>query len=163
MTSRLTFVGALVGAILLAGQQAIGEEWQLYDDPQARFHVELPSSTFRLMAREPRHLSLSEIGGDAVIDIYTGSNAKHLSPEDFAAELSRAGEIKDITYRAAGRTWFVISGHYANGNPALIYYAKYIFFDDFQSVAGFEISYSVKEKLRMDPIVEHLQATFGVR
>jgi len=160
---RLALSNALLASLLLWGQQAFAETWQPYDDAEARFHLDLPTSSFRLVTRAPTHLSLSEIEGDAVIDIYTGSNPKHLSPKDFAAELSQGGQIKDITYRASGRTWFVISGHYARGTPPLIYYAKYIFFDDFRSVAGFEISYSTKEKLRMDPIVEHLQATFSVQ
>ena len=60
--------------------------------------------------------------------------------------------------RAAGRRWFVLSGHYAADGS--IYYAKYVFSSDLRTLAGFEITYPVPEKSRMDPIVEHLEESF---
>ncbi len=73
------------------------------------------------------------------------------------------GKVKDITYRAGGATWFVVSGHYkSTGNdPPLIYYAKFMFSSDLDRVAGFEITYSVWEKSRMDSVVDHIEAEFS--
>lgn len=138
------------------------ETWRTYVDPELRFAIALPTASFRVTETGSAHLTLAEAGGDAVIDIYTGANLKHLSPDAFADELSNAGEIKDITYRAGGRSWFVVSGHYrASGAEAqTIYYAKYLFSRDLQRVAGFEISYPVAEKSRMDPVVERLEESF---
>lgn len=52
----------------------------------------------------------------------------------------------------------MLSGHYTG--DGLIYYAKYVFSPDLSQVGGFEISYAASEKVRMDPIVEHLEASF---
>jgi hypothetical protein len=146
----------------LVGCPTLAEEWRAYADTGEHYRVDLPVTSFEVAAESapPSHLTLRERDGDATIDIYTGVNAKHLSPASFADEVAQAGEIKDITYRASGRTWFVISGHYASGAPPLIYYAKYLFSDGYSSVAGFEISYPVAEKARMDPVVEHLERSF---
>jgi hypothetical protein len=79
--------------------------------------------------------------------------------------LSRAPRIADITYKAVGPTWFAISGHYsreANDPGTLIYYAKFVFSADLSRFAAFEISYSVAEKSRMDPIVTHLEKTLNL-
>lgn len=151
--TAIFFVAALVLVV-----PARAEDWQQYTDDHQQYRLELPFTSFHITHSEPGHLSLSEIGGDGVIDVYTGQNLKHLSAKAFADKVSAAGEIKDITYRAGGRNWFVLSGHYAGDD--LIYYAKYIFSPDLRKVAGFEISYAVAEKSRMDPIVDHLEASF---
>jgi len=161
--STLTFAFTLC-AVAFLRTGAFAEEWRHFSDPQGRFVVDLPITSFAASQTATGHLTLTEIGGDAVIDIYTGANQKHLSPSAFAAELSNDGEIKDITYRAGGATWFVFSGHFRGRGDELplIYYAKYLFSSDLERVAGFEISYSPSEKLRMDPVVGRLQKTFKV-
>lgn len=156
---RLIDLAIAFSALLMSTSSGLAEEWRAYTDPGHRYSIDLPATTFALQGSvgASGHMTLTEIGGGAAIDVYTGSNSKHLSPADFAAELSQAGEIKDITYRASGQSWFVISGHYASGNPPLIYYAKYMFSAGGSAVAGFEVSYPVDEKVRMDPIVTHFE------
>jgi hypothetical protein len=162
---RQVALAAVLLATPVVSASTLAEEWRTYTDPGLRYSIDLPISSFQAGASSgpSGHLTLTERQGNAVIDVYTGENTKHLVPSDFAAQLAQAGEIKDITYRASGRTWFVISGHYASGAPPLIYYAKYIFSDGLRSVAGFEISYSADEKARMDRIVEHLERSFRAR
>jgi hypothetical protein len=161
---RPASVAITLSALLMSVVAGLAEEWRAYTDPGHRYAIDLPVTSFAMQSRSGTsgHMSLTEIGGDAVIDIYTGANAKHLSPADFAAELSQAGEIKDITYQARGQSWFVISGHYASVKPPLIYYAKYMFSDGMRAVAGFEVSYPVNEKARMDPIVTHLERSLHI-
>jgi hypothetical protein len=157
MTGQTATAVLLVAALVLVAP-ARAENWRTYTDEHRQYRLELPLTSFHVTRTEPQHLSFSEVGGDGVIDVYAGQNLKHLSPNAFADKVSAAGEIKDITYRAGGRNWFVLSGHYTG--DGLIYYAKYIFSPDLSAVAGFEISYAVAEKSRMDPIVDRLEASF---
>jgi len=137
--------------------------WSSFRDPTGRYAIELPTDTFEYVATgEAGHLTLSEKGGDAIIDVYSGRNIKHLTPGKFIDELAGAPRIADVTYTARGRTWFVISGHYVRENAdvgPLIYYAKFVFSADLSKFAAFEISYSVAEKRRIDSIVTHLEKT----
>ncbi|MEO6395211.1 MAG: hypothetical protein ABIO40_04815 [Devosia sp.] len=155
---------ALILASILSHGVAAAEEWRSYTDPQQRFALDLPITSFDVTHDAPGsgHLTLSEIGGTAIIDIFFGNNLKRLSPAAFADRLSHAGLVKDITYRTRGRTWFVLSGHYrqTGDEPPLIYYAKYLFTADLEQLGGFEISYSVDEKQRLDPIVERIEDSF---
>jgi hypothetical protein len=156
--SPLVLLG-LVLATAATSSAALAEQWRRYADPQRRFEIELPVTSFQISDAVPGRLTMTEVGGAAIIDVYTGVNSKLLTPSEFADELSNAGEIKDITYRTGGRTWFVVSGHYA-GKPLTIYYAKYLFSGGLRRVAGLEISYPVGEMARMDRIVVHLEQTF---
>jgi len=135
--------------------------WSSLRDPAGQYTIDLPTSSFRQEASDQAgHLTFSEIGGDAILDIYGGRNLKRLEPAAFIAELSHAPRIKDITYTARGRTWFASSGHYIReGGDAdsLIYYAKFVFSDDLARFTAFEISYPPGEKRRMDPLVTHLE------
>jgi hypothetical protein len=165
MNHRSIVAAACFLPVMLAASQLSGAEaWRTYRNPQMSFEIALPSTSFRVTEASAAHLTLKEASGDAVIDVYAGANLKHLSPEAFSAELSNAGEIKDITYHVGGRGWFVVSGHYRVGvtEPQTIYYAKYLFSADLERVAGFEISYPVAEKLRMDGVVERLEGSFKI-
>jgi hypothetical protein len=157
MTGQTATAVFLVAALVLVAP-ARAEDWREYTDEHLQYRLELPLTSFHITHTDAGHLSLSEVGGDGVIDVYTGQNLKHLSAKAFADKVSAAGEIKDITYRAGGRNWFVLSGHYTGDD--LIYYAKYIFSSDLGAVSGFEISYAVAEKSKMDPIVVRLEASF---
>jgi len=148
--------------VVLTGRSGAAE-WSVTHDPGGRYSIELPTSSFQQDASgHAGHLTLEEVGGDAIIDVYGGQNAKQLAPAEFIASLSRAPRIADITYSARGKSWFVISGHYVReGSDAagLIYYAKFVFSADLKRFAAFEMSYSPAEKRRMDPIVTHLEKT----
>ena len=153
------WIGTGLAVVLFGCQPVLAEDWTLYRDPQLRFQIELPTSTFRENSTSVSHLELTEIGGNAIVRVYGGDNVKHLTPSQFADEISTAGIINDVTYQAGGPNWIVVSGHYTTtGNEqAPIYYAKYLFSGDLARVAGFEISYSPAEKARMDPVVEGLE------
>lgn len=144
-------------------ETALATSWSNFRDPAGRYVIELPGAPFEAAStEETEHLTWSEVGGDAIIDVYSGHNLKRLSPREFIDELSHAPRIADVTYAARGRTWFAISGHYIRENAdvgPLIYYAKFVFSSDLSSFAAFEISYSVAEKPRIDTIVTHLEKT----
>jgi hypothetical protein len=148
-------------ALILANPIAAAE-WTRFRDPASQYAIELPTGSFSPAAPGDQrgHLSLAEIDGDGIVDVYGGNNSRRLRPAEFITELSRAPRIADVTYRAMGKTWFAISGHYvreAGDRDDLIYYAKFVFTPDLSRFAAFEISYSTAEKNRMDPVVTHLE------
>lgn len=154
-------------AMLTAVGIAEAAPWSKYRAPTSQYTIDLPTTSFTRSATptRPNHVTLFERAGDALIDVYSGSNAKHLSPTEFISQMSQSPQIANITYKAVGPTWFAISGHYsrdANDPGTLIYYAKFVFSSDLSRFAAFEISYSVAEKSRMDPVVMHLEKTLKI-
>lgn len=161
-----TFLAALLlalAATLPAVAQAPG--WQLYEDPELGFRIELPLAQFEPIAGEdegPEVLRLYERGGDAMIEVYGGENLDGLSVAEFADMLAGADRIAEVTYRTGGRSWFVLSGYYTRlgfEEQELIFYAKFMFSPDLSRFAAFEISYPADEKQRFDPVVERLEAS----
>lgn len=151
---------------VLASSAAQGASWISYIASQYR--VDLPTDTFRKATTSGGvgHLTLEEVAGNAIIDVYTGNNIKRLSPAAFIEQLSHAPRIADISYQAQGHSWFAISGHYKRDTAdpgTLIYYAKFVFSADLARFVAFEISYSVAEKSRMDATVTRLEKTLSLR
>jgi hypothetical protein len=158
----MTRIGLVLALCLFTWAGAAqGASWSTYRDTASPYTIDLPVVSFRPTdASQPGHLALAELSGDAMIDVYGGTNTKQLSPKEFIDQLAHAPRIADISYRAEGRTWFAISGHYsreAGDAGTLIYYAKFVFSSDLSRFAAFEISYSVAEKSRMDPVVMRLE------
>jgi hypothetical protein len=165
---RFTLAAQLVVAFSLVAAPALAAEgWQRFADPAHGYAIDLPVGSFSEPERDADTglFHLSELAGDGLIEIYSGVNPKGLPVSDFADELSQAERIADVTYRAEGKTWFVLSGHYrreADERQDLIYYAKFVFTPDHTRFAAFEISYPLTEKLPMDPVVAHLQRSLRI-
>lgn len=140
--------------------------WQLYEDPELGYRIDLPLAMFEAIAADddgPGVLRLYERGGDAMLEVYGGRNPDGLSAGQFADMLAGADRIAEVTYRAGGRSWFVLSGYYARlgfEEQELIFYAKFMFSPDLSRFAAFEISYPADEKRRFDEFVERLEASF---
>jgi hypothetical protein len=160
-------VACAIGLLLGLVGQAEAASWSTFHDPEGRFSIELPTEAFQSSpgSAEAGHFTFSEVGGGAIVDIYSGRNVQGLKPRDFIRTLSSSPRIADVSYSAAGTTWFAISGHYvreATDEADLIYYAKFVFTSDLSKFAAFEISYPVREKLRMDPIVTRLERALAL-
>ena len=75
----------------------------------------------------------------------------------------KSDRIEEVTYRAGGRSWFVLSGYYTDNDgfdEPMIFYAKLMFSPDRSQVAAFEISFPKSEKPRFAPLVEHIENSF---
>lgn len=160
---RKVFFG-LIAVLALGGASAeAAPAWRSYVDQTLGFRIDLPVGSFNPTADSAeRHIQLTETDGDAQIDVYGGEDPERLTPEAFADQLANADRIADVTYRRVSRTWFVLSGHYRRADDetgTLIFYAKFMFTPDLSRFSAFEISYSVDEKRRMDPIVTRLERT----
>lgn len=159
---RLLIAAAVLALCLAANAEAAG--WAVFHDPDDRYAIELPTETFQPSTNSPEagHFTFSEVGGGAIVDVYSGRNIQGLKPRDFIRTLSRSPRIADISYSAVGRSWFAISGHYVReqgDRSDLIYYAKFVFSSDLSRFAAFEISYPVSEKRHLDAVVTRLEKT----
>jgi len=146
---------------MAASTTLAAESWRSYADPAAGYSIEAPAGFLARRDDASGHLLLKS--GATSIEVYGGLNARRLTAKQLARQLQEAGGIADITYRAGGRTWLVLSGHYRReaGDPEpLIYYAKFLFSPDMSRLSGFEMSYPVSQKARMDDVVAHIQKTF---
>lgn len=153
----LTCVG--VGAAL-----AQEVNWLAFKDTDDGYTIDLPLGLFDADAGEQTEgsMTLYEVGGDGQLVIYAGANDEGYSPRQIAELLEQTDRIDAVTYRAAGRSWFVMSGYYHREgveDKDLIFYTKMMFNADGSAFSTFEISYPVADKARYDPIVERLEAS----
>lgn len=134
--------------------------WQRYVDASYDFTIDLPVGLFEQGDPAARGVHLRESRGLAEMEIYGADNPRRLTPRAFVNALEGAEPVDEVTYRAEGRSWFVLSGYYADddgvGEP-LIFYTKFMFSADLTRVSAFELSYPQSEKRRFDPIVERIE------
>jgi hypothetical protein len=156
----------IVIPILLLGfatsPQAQSLKWQRYVNPTYRYQIELPIGMFEVREQTRAKLSLYEVDGLGQLDVYGADNAERLTPQEFAGVVEQADRVEEVTYRAGGRSWFVLSGYYrreAGEVEDLIFYAKFMFSPDRSRLAAFEISYPLSQKRRFDAIVDRLESS----
>ena len=142
----------LFGATLLAAAgvaAASDHDWRVYSGPGYRF--ELPVGDFEVVESAPGRVALEEAGAEVRIVAQAGAgNAASLAQLRETIEL--AAPVAEITYRAGGRSWFVLSGYTPDG---AIWYTKVMLSGD--RYAGFEIVYPKYEKSRMDAVVTRME------
>ena len=138
--------------------------WTGFIDSQYGFSVDLPLGLFEPMEQdEGPGMTLAEIGGSGQLSIYGGA-AEGLTLDQFAQTLASGEQVRTITYKAGGDSWFVLSGDYAPDRPGdapLIFYTKVLLSQDGDSFSAFEISYPRDDKARYDPIVERLEESMS--
>jgi hypothetical protein len=160
---RAAFSLVLFLAFTLAAYAQPASQWQTYRDPQYGFSVDVPYGLFTEdTGRGQRNgIALSAINGGGQIQIYGGYNAKHADPETLAKVLTGTDRVKQVTYRASGRDWLVLSGYYgkeqSDAAEDIIFYTKFMFNPDHTSLSAFEISYPASEKRRYDAVIAHME------
>lgn len=148
-----TFLAVLL-ALLTAPANA--ESWQPYRNDSVGFSVALPTSVFEVEEDTAARLSLSEVGGEAQLDVFGVINPD-LSAKEFRALIEAADSRRRITYRASGRSWFVLSG-YLDGEPQpTIFYAKFMLNAKGTALSAFEISYPADRRAAFAPLVERME------
>jgi len=153
---------ALLGALLL-GLQVVqaADGWRTYRADE--FRIDLPADYVETAESRPDHLVLIDPTNTVLVEVYSGADTRRLGAAALADQVAQADRIADVTYRAEGRNWFVLSGHYrrlGRETEALIYYAKFLISPDRSRLAGFEISYPRRDKTSLDPIVTRMEKTF---
>jgi hypothetical protein len=150
--------------IVLAGlaspAPALAQE--TYVDPDLGYRITLPLDRFTVLddAPSPAALSLIDQSGEAQLEVYGGDNIDALSLSQFQVFVASADRIAEVTYRAGGKSWFVLSGYYRREGEErtdLIFYAKFMFTPDLSRFSAFEISYPLGRKSEFDAIVSNLE------
>jgi len=154
-------IALVLGLVLATATRAVqGQgDWRGYENAQFGYTAELPVAGFTLSETD-KGVTLIEEGGRGQIDLYGASNTERLGPEQYQEVLAGAERISRITYSRRGRSWLVVSGYYKpdpERGDNLIFYAKFMFSRDRDTIAAFEASYPVEERGTFDPIVERLE------
>lgn len=143
--------------LTLVTTPALAADWESYVSPDLGFSISVPMDRFAVTAESSGRVSLKEIGGTAQLDIFGVRNPEALSRREFERMMEAADPDRRITYRAAGRSWFVLSG-YLEGEPEpTIFYAKFMLNRSGTSLSAFEISYPRAQKAEFDGIVERME------
>lgn len=153
---RLSPVLAVLVALSL-GPCAAAQELRRYEHPATGFSLGLPLDRFAVVSESGGRLALVERGGTAQLDVFGVENPEALSLGQFRSMMETADPTRRITYRAAGRSWFVLSG-YLEGEPEpTIFYAKFMLNRAGTALSAFEISYPRARRAQFDPLVERLE------
>ncbi|NGP17897.1 hypothetical protein [Devosia aurantiaca] len=164
MMKRVLAAGLI--SLVLAGTSMAqtGAGWSRFEDAETGFSVDLPFGLFQLSPTEDGQSRLFlETDGDGQINLYQG-DAAGLTLDDFADRLSADDPNREITYRAEGESWFVLSGFSHSeieGVEPLIFYTKVLLSRDGQRFSGFEVSYPSSDKVRYDAIIERIEDSFS--
>ena len=151
---------ALALALLLAlSSPAAAETWRRYLDAGSGFSISLPTDRFTLTDRSEGRLTFAERGGSAQLDVFGVENRDALSARQFRRMMEGADPHRRITYRAGGRSWFVLSGYIEGEAEPTIFYAKFMLNRSGTALSAFEISYPRSRKAEFDATVERLEDT----
>ncbi|MGN6487401.1 MAG: hypothetical protein ACTHLT_06230 [Devosia sp.] len=145
--------------LTLATAPAVAEDWERYVNGDLGFSISVPMDSFAVTAESSGRVSMKEIGGTAQLDIFGVRNPQALSRREFERMMETADPNRRITYRAAGRSWFVLSGYLEDVAEPTIFYAKFMLNRSGTSLSAFEISYPRAEKAAYDAIVEGLEGS----
>jgi hypothetical protein len=146
-------VAVLVGA---AGHSSAAG-WERYGSDAMGYTVSIPTDRFALEEEIEGRLSFRQIDGTAQLDVFGVTNPEQLSVAEFQAMMEAADPNREITYRAAGASWFVLSG-YLEGEPEpTIFYAKFMLNGRGTALSAFEISYPKAHKAEFNAVVERME------
>ena len=160
--SHARMLSAPLAIMTPAAGQMDATGWRTYVDELNRFKVDLPLGLFDPVMKYARGISLRAPLYGAVIDVYSSTDANGFDPKQFVAEIENADRVRAVTYRAAGKHWFVLSGFYSKteAGDAVIFYTKFMFSADRSRLTAFEISFPASAKPRFANVVERIEDTF---
>lgn len=149
--------------LLLAGpvtaQSGLG--WTRFTDSELGYRIEVPLDLYEpagaATASGIRNFSALD-GSGGQLSIFGAPNTDGLSIKQLQQAVAASGQIENVTYRASGNSWFVLSGYDTDedGNE-LVVYTKFLFNRDRSAFAAFEISYPSDERSRYHDIVTRIE------
>jgi hypothetical protein len=149
-------MAVLVGPLLVApAPEAAAETWKLYVNARYGTAAEYPADRFR-PGRPPDNgdgQAFTAADG-AELRIFAHWNIDGDAPADYETFLrSGDSDYTDVTYRATGTNWLVLSGYRGDS----IFYEKYIFTKGKNAaVHGLTVTYRRDAKAVYDPIVARM-------
>jgi hypothetical protein len=148
----------LLFSTVSAGAQDIN--WRAHKDPEFGHRIDLPLGAFEIREENPGRLLLQEVDGLGQITVY-GQRADGQALSEIEESLAQSGLVDRVTYRAGGKSWFVLSGYYEEEGQVvdLIFYVKLMLSRDREKFSVMAISYPSADKERFDPVVERLEGS----
>jgi hypothetical protein len=159
-----TFLPALFTATFfaLAGPVAAqsGQGWTRFEDPALGYRIEVPLDLYGQdgPADASGIRTFTALDGSGQLSIFGAPNTDGLSITQLQQAVAESGQIDNVTYRASGNSWFVLSGYDTDENgQQLVVYTKFLFNPDRSAFSAFEISYPEDERRRYHPIVTRIE------
>jgi hypothetical protein len=155
MISRRALLAAALAALPLAASAQDG--WRTYRNSRFGTTIDYPAG-FRPGNPPNNNDGLSFTAADgATLRVWGSLNIDEADLAALEAKMQGYAEQGDrITYRAAGRNWFVLSG--TNGER--IFYRCYLLSHRNEIINGFEIVYPQGRAAAYDPVVARLAKSF---
>ncbi|WP_127753768.1 hypothetical protein [Devosia sp. 1566] len=147
---------ALAGPV--AAQSGLG--WTRFEDPALGYRIEVPLDHYGQdgAADASGIRTFDALDGSGQLSIFGAPNTDDLSIAQLQEAVASSGQIDNVTYRASGNSWFVLSGYDTDENGReLVVYTKFLFNRDRSAFAAFEISYPEDERSRYNPIVTRIE------
>jgi hypothetical protein len=150
-------MAVLVGPLLLApAPDAAAETWKLYVNARFGTVAEYPADRFH-PGRPPDNSDGQRFtaGDGAELRIYASWNIDDYRPATYEMFLrSGDSDYTDVTYRATGNNWLVLSGNRGDS----IFYEKFIFAKgkDDGVIHALTVTYRRDAKAVYDPIVARM-------
>jgi hypothetical protein len=154
---RSKIIRFLAGLLLLAGaREAAAETWRVYANARYGTVAEYPADRFR-PGRPPDNgdgQGFTAKDG-AELSIFGGLNINNDTPATYEQFLRSSGtDYQNVTYRASGGNWLVLSGY----RDDTIFYEKYLFAKgkDVGVIHGLVVTYPRQAKAVYDPIAARM-------
>lgn len=153
-------VFCLVFALALAVGPATAADGEVYHNARFGTTIDVPANIFRPLATPDNGdgQRFESADGRASLTVFAGNNVEGRTLRQLiqAAEDDATGER--ITYRKAGRSWFVISGFRGDD----VFYRKLLLSDGGSVGHTVELVYPATEKAIYDPLTARIANSLSV-
>jgi hypothetical protein len=146
-----------VAVLMGAAGYTSAASWERYVSDAMGYTLSIPIDRFALEEETQGRLSFRQIDGSAQLDVFGVTNPERLTVAEFQAMMEAADPNRHITYRAAGASWFVLSGYLEDELEPTIFYAKFMLNSRGTALSAFEISYPEAHKAQFNAVVERME------
>lgn len=147
----------LVASLVVSAGHSSAASWERYANGSMGYSVSVPKDRFAVEKQTEGRMSYRDLHGSAQLDVFGVTNPERLTAAEFQALMEAADPNRRITYRAGGRSWFVLSGYLENEVEPTIFYAKFMLNNRGTALSAFEISYPQTDRAEFDPLVEQIE------
>lgn len=153
-------IGAVAALLLvcLAGAAMAAESWKTYANPRFGTYADYPAGRFHPLPPPENGDGQSFAADDgAKLAIYGSYNVEDWTPSSYEKMIrgDNSSDYADVSYRASGANWLVLSGNRGDA----IYYERYLFVGD--EVHAVTITYPRAVKASYDPIAARIAQSLG--
>ena len=161
MRAMMGAAAALVWLAAAVWGVSADERWTTYVNDRFGTSLTYPADVF-IMQPPPENddgRTLVAFNGAKIL-VFGGYNVARDTLASKRASLT-GGAYARITYNAAGKNWFVVSGHRTIDGVDSIFYEKYIVSTASDTIHSLIVTYPAKAKTGYDPIVDRIAASFA--